>query len=138
MLIQVSGKGFELNAELRDEVGKSMKTALDRFSSRIGRVNVVLEDENGPKNGRDKSLRVIIDVERFPRIVLEEKGDAWHLMLDRTAERASHTVSRQIDRSRSRTDRTSMSGDRDSNEFSNTEIDDKEWNPLRPTPQRDD
>ena len=87
MLIQVSGKGFELSSELRAEVEERMETTLQRFSSRTGRVNVFLADQNGPKNGIDNSLRVIIDLERLPLIVVEEKGDIWHSMLDRSAER---------------------------------------------------
>jgi ribosome-associated translation inhibitor RaiA len=110
MLIQVSGKGFELRPELRDDVEEKMATIFDRFNSRIGRVNVFLADENGPKHGLDKSIRIIIDIARFPLIVVEEKGESWHAILDQAAERATHTVSRQIDRDRSRTDRTSMAG----------------------------
>ncbi len=129
MLIQVSGKGFELSSELRAEVKERMETALQRFSSRIGRVNVFLADQNGPKNGIDKSLRVIIDLERLPLIVVEEKGDTWHSLLDRSAERASHTVSRQVERIRERTDRISMSGDADESIY--TKVDAVVWNPLQ-------
>jgi len=135
MLIQVSGKGFELSPELRDDVEEKMKTALERFRTRIGRVNVFLADENGPKNGVDKSLRAIIDIERLPLIVVEEKGDAWLSILDRTVERATHTVSRQIERIRSRMDRTSMAGDVDESDESTS--DSKDWNPLRQALKRE-
>ncbi len=111
MLVQVSGKGFELRPELRDDIEEKMTTILDRFRSRIAKVNVFLADVNGPKNGIDKSLRVIIDIERLPLIVVEEKGESWYAILDRTAERAVHAVSRQVDRMRARTDRTSMAGE---------------------------
>ncbi len=133
MLIQVSGKGFELGSELRAEVKGKMEGALERFSSRIGRVNVFLADENGPKNGIDKSLRVIIDLERLPLIVLEEKGEEWLSILDRSAERAAHTVSRQVERIRARIDRTSMSGDLD--ESNDSYADGMVWNPLQNPPQ---
>jgi|GEM_PF-301628 len=135
MLIQVSGKGFELSPELRDDVEEKMKTALERFRTRIGRVNVFLADENGPKNGVDKSLRAIIDIERLPLIVVEEKGDAWLSILDRTVERATHTVSRQIERIRSRMDRTSMAGDVDESDESTS--DSMDWNPLRQALKRE-
>lgn len=111
MLVQISGKGFEPSAELRDHVEERVSTALDRFTDRIARVNVFLADENGPKNGLDKSLRLIIDIERLPLIVVEERGESWYAVLDEAAERAVHAVSRQVDRARSRGDRTSMAGD---------------------------
>ena len=78
MLVQISGKGFELSSELRDHVEERVSTALDRFTDRIARVNVFLADENGPKNGLDKSLRLIIDIERLPLIVVEERGESWY------------------------------------------------------------
>jgi putative sigma-54 modulation protein len=111
MFVQVSGKGFELSSELRDHVEERISTALDRFTGRISKVNVFLADENGPKNGLDKSLRLVINIERLPLIVVEERGESWYAVLDQAAERAVHAVSRQVDRVRSRTDRTSMAGD---------------------------
>lgn len=132
MLIHVSGKGFELNAVLRTEVEEKIESALERFASRIGRVNVFLADENGPKNGIDKSIRVIIDLERLPLIIVEEKGDAWPSILDCSAERAAHTVSRQVERIRARLDRTSMSGNSQHSSDSNA----MDWNPLQNLPDR--
>lgn len=111
MLVQISGKGFEPSSELRDHVEERVSTALDRFTDRIARVNVFLADENGPKNGLDKSLRLIIDIERLPLIVVEERGESWYAVLDEAAERAVHAVRRQVDRARSRVDRRSMAGD---------------------------
>ena len=111
MLIQIGGKGFEPSSELRDHVEERISTALDRFSGRIARVNVFLSDENGPKNGLDKSLRIVVDIERLPLIVVEERGESWYVVLDQAAERAAYAVSRQVDRIRSRMDRTSMAGD---------------------------
>ena len=69
MLILVHGNGFNLDRELRDDVATKMETCFDRFSSRIGRVHVYLADLNGPKKGIDKSIRLVIDVEREPVIV---------------------------------------------------------------------
>lgn len=133
-MIHVSSKGFILSSELRDDVEDRVTTALERFQERIGRVNVFLADENGPKNGIDKSLRVIIDLERLPLIVLEEKGDSWNSVLDRACERASYNVSRQVERIRSRLDRTSMAGERDGSYESGSEA--QSWNPLQNPPQR--
>ena len=112
MLVQISGKGFEMCSELRDHVKERITNALDRFTGRIARVNVFLADENGPKQGLDKSLRLVINIDRLPLIVVEERGESWYAVLDQAAERAVHAVSRQLDRVRSRTDRTSMAGDR--------------------------
>lgn len=111
MLVQISGKGFEPSSEFRNHVEERISNTLDRFNGRIARVNVFLADENGPKNGFDKSLRLVIDIERLPLVVVEERGDSWYAVIDQAAERAVHAVSRQVDRARSRTDRTSMAGE---------------------------
>ncbi len=108
MLIQVSGKGFELSSDLRYEIEERMETALKKFGARIRRVNVFLADENGPKHGVDKTIRAVINVRRLPSIVVEEKGEAWYSILDRTVDRAVHTVSRQVARIRTKLGRTSM------------------------------
>lgn len=97
MLVQISGKGFEPSPELRDQVEETISTTLDRFKARIARVNVSLADESGPNNGLDKSLRLVIDIERLPLIVVEERGESWYVVLDQAAERAVHAVSRQVD-----------------------------------------
>jgi putative sigma-54 modulation protein len=111
MLVQVSGKGFKLGNEFREHVEEKLVTALGRFGSRIARVNVFLADENGPKHGIDKSLRLVINVERMPLIVVEERGESWCAVLVQSAARAVHAVSRQVDRVRSVNDRTSMAGE---------------------------
>lgn len=113
MLVQVNGRGFELSTELRNYVEEKLASALVRFSPRIASAKAFLADENGPKQGLDKSLRLVIDVDRLPLIVVEELGDSWHAVIAKSVERAAHAVSRQADRSRSRADRTSMAGEFD-------------------------
>jgi ribosome-associated translation inhibitor RaiA len=134
MLIQVSAKGFELTDLLRADIEARVESSLERFRSRIGRVHVFVADVNGPKNGIDKSLRIIIDIERLPLIVVEEQGEAWQSILDIAMERAAHTVSRQIERMRSRQDRTSMAGERHA--WGADENEEADWNPLRERPNR--
>ena len=113
MLVQISGRGFELNSELRDDIESKLTTALDRFGTRIGRVNVFLADVNGPKNGLDKSMRVVVDMERLPLIVVEERGELWSSTLDQATDRIVHSVSRQLERVRARSGRTNIAGDLD-------------------------
>lgn len=130
MLILVHGNGFNLDRELRDDVATKMETCFDRFSSRIGRVHVYLADLNGPKKGIDKSIRLVIDVEREPVIVIEEKGEDWLPLLESIADRASQSLARQMKRSRSHKDRVSMAGDNDTAVEEMTASEDIAWNPL--------
>lgn len=113
MLILVHGNGFTLDRDLRENVKEKIEANFTRFSNQIGRVNAYLADLNGPKKGIDKSIRLLIDIERKPQIVIEEKGENWLALLESVADRASQTLNRQVKRARSPNDRTSMAGDPD-------------------------
>jgi len=140
MLIMVHGNGFEMERALRDDVQEKIELVLGRFESQIGKVSIYLADLNGPKKGVDKSIRLIIDIERQPVVVVEEKGEDWLAVLESISDRATHTVARQIERSRSRKGHTSMAGDQesdeDSAEFEDTNPIHRDWNPLSDRPDR--
>jgi ribosome-associated translation inhibitor RaiA len=110
MLILVHGNGFSLGRELREDVQEKLEATFNRYSSQIMRVNAYLADLNGPKKGVDKSIRIVIDIEREPKIVIEEKGEKWSSLLESATDRAAQTLTRQIKRSRARKNRTSMAG----------------------------
>ena len=73
-------------------------------------------------------------------VVVEEKGEDWLALLESISDRATHTVARQIERSRSRKGHTGMAGDQKSDEDS-AEVEDtysihRDWNPLSDRPDR--
>jgi hypothetical protein len=72
----------------------------------------------------------VIDVEREPVIVIEEKGEDWLPLLESIADRASQSLARQMKRARSHKDRVSMAGDNDTEVEEMTASEDIEWNPL--------
>jgi putative sigma-54 modulation protein len=118
MLIKVHGSGFEMERALRDDVQEKIELVLTRFESQIGKVSVYLADLNGPKKGVDKSIRLVIDIERQPVVVVEEKGEDWLALLESISDRAAHSVARQVERTRSRKGQTSMAGDQESDDVS--------------------
>jgi putative sigma-54 modulation protein len=145
MLILVHGNGFNLERELRDDVAEKIETSFTRFSSRIGKVHAYLADLNGPKKGIDKSIRLVIDVEREPVIVIEEKGEDWLALLESITDRACQSLTRQIKRSRSHKDRMRMAGDSNTliaeEEELETTVQDGDaseetaWNPISHRPE---
>ncbi len=108
MVINVHASGFVLDRELREDVQDKLDRSLFRFEPQIGKVDAYLADLNGPKKGLDKSIRLVISIERRPAIVIEEKGEDWRALLESVSDRAVHTVSRQNERARPRRDRTSI------------------------------
>lgn len=113
MLVQIHASGFKLDAAFREQIEQKVSTSLSRFADRFRKVDVHLADVNGPKGGTDKSIRLVVDSNREPTVIIEEKGEAWIVLLDSVTERAEHNVRKQINKTNSRADRTSMSGDRD-------------------------
>jgi ribosome-associated translation inhibitor RaiA len=109
MLIQVRGTGLMLSTAHRNSVVEKIEAALERFCNRITKVDVFMADVNGPKNGVDKTLRIVIQVSRLPLIVVQEKGQDWNAILNRATDRAAYTFSRRNQRSRSKSSRTRSS-----------------------------
>lgn len=66
MLIKVHTSGFTMKRALRDDVLEKIELVLARFEGQIGKVSAYLADLNGPKKGVDKSMRLVIDIERQP------------------------------------------------------------------------
>jgi putative sigma-54 modulation protein len=98
MLIMVHGSGFEMDRALREDLQAKIELVFGRFESQIGKVSVYLADLNGPKKGVDKSIRFVIDIERKPVVVVEEKGEDWLALLESISDRAVHTVARHFDK----------------------------------------
>ncbi|XZE19160.1 hypothetical protein SH449x_004471 [Pirellulaceae bacterium SH449] len=111
MLILVHGNGFELDSLLRRQVQSKIESSMSRFENRIGTVKAYLADLNGPKNGIDKSIRLVIGVQKKRAVVLDERGENWLSMLDSVSDRASYTISKLIARHRRHRKRSSAALD---------------------------
>lgn len=64
MQLRVHAKGFDLTPALKAHVAEKLAHAIGRFEESVQRVQVNLEDVNGPKGGADKHCRIQIDVPR--------------------------------------------------------------------------
>ena len=111
MFIQVGGKGFGPNARLQAEIKSKIEQSLQRFRARIFRVSAFLEDVNGPKHGLDKAVRIIVNIERQPTVVVVDKGETWHSAIDKAVDRVTQVVSRQLQRMRPKGDKASRNAE---------------------------
>lgn len=93
----------ETAATLRAYIVRRLSFALRRFSHRVRRVTVRLNDLNGPKGGVDSRCSMIVDFVGGGRIVAEATT-AWPFAsVTRAAERLSETVRREFERATSHT-----------------------------------
>jgi len=130
MVLLVHAKGFQLERKLREEIEKKIELGLARFSISITKVSAYLVDQNGPKGGVDKSMRIVIDIPHQSTIVIEETGESWTVLLDSVVDRASLNLSKQLKKSRSLGDRTSMAGDIDATPSSDPSLEPESWDSL--------
>jgi len=99
MKIEVRGKGVEVTRGLREFVERRARFSLGRRSDQIDRVQVWLEDVNGPKGGDDKRCRVRLGGAGLTGKLVEsssnELGTAVFDALERAARVADRARSRQ-------------------------------------------
>jgi putative sigma-54 modulation protein len=60
MLLNVLSRGVVLTDSMRAAMQRKLDFALDRFGDRLERVEVTIEDLNGPRGGVDKRVRLLL------------------------------------------------------------------------------
>ena len=106
MQIDVRGKGLSVTAGLRSFVERRVRLALGSRSERIDRVQVWLEDVNGPKGGDDKRCRVRVQGREVGERVVEARGADLGTTVFEAAERIGRATARAWDRLKARREPT--------------------------------
>lgn len=96
MTISITDRSDLLDSSLRELAERRLLFALSRFDSRVVHVDLVVEDENGPRGGIDKSCRVTVALHRCADVVISDKDSEMGKCLSRVAERLGRAVSRAI------------------------------------------
>jgi len=102
MRISIRARGLELSEELRDHVMGRLSFALSRVSPALHRVDVTLEDVNGPKGGIDKVCRIRLRGAGLRELVVEERDSDVAVAIDLASSRAGRTVLRAAELRRQR------------------------------------
>lgn len=103
MKLDLRAKALDLSAELRDYVAKRLNFALDRHSEHVRRIDVMIEDVNGPRGGIDKACRVHVTLNSGTVFVRELQADvktAVDVSADRIGKLIAHRLARVLKRSR--------------------------------------
>lgn len=88
------------SAAVRAYVERRLQFSLGRFSQRVERAVVHLEDVNGPRGGEDKVCRIEVRLRPTGNVLVEESGCAVIAAVAGAAERLGRAVSRAIERRR--------------------------------------
>ncbi len=96
MKLQLTAHGIELTPELRERVQRRLYFALGRFSRRIARLSIRLDDVAGPNGASDKCCTVRVEAGLSQAVVVREHQDDIHAALALALERAARTVERRL------------------------------------------
>lgn len=99
----------------REGLERLIPMALTRFAGQVMRVQVSVEDVNGPRGGIDKRCRCVIQVKHQASVVVEERGEALGPTMKRLADRVVFTLSKRRgrqkpDKQRKQREKTKKSG----------------------------
>ena len=83
---------------LREYIERKLELALDRFDHRLDRIQVRLEDVNGPRGGLDKRCRLHVVGLPSWRIHVEGVGDTFYDAVDAAVARARRSVGQLLAR----------------------------------------
>lgn len=98
MEIRLTARNVELSDDLREHIERRIYFALSRFGHRIRKVDVKVEDINGPRGGMDKRCSVIVRIAPGRRVAIEDSDSDILVAVDRAADRLGRAVAREIDR----------------------------------------
>jgi ribosome-associated translation inhibitor RaiA len=91
MEVNVKERHCHLSERSREQIERRIRFAFDRFNDKIRHVDVVVDDENGPRGGSDKRCTVHVKMDRwedvFTSALAEDPVKAASLSADRAVRR---------------------------------------------------
>ena len=101
MNILIRGR-LRISAAVRAYVERRLQFSLGRFSRKVDRATVRIDDVNGPRGGEDKVCRIEVRLRPRGDVFVEECGSAVLAAVAGAAERMGRAVSRTVARHRGR------------------------------------
>ena len=102
MELEIRRQDAHLDEAMREFVERRIAFALRPFEQQVTRVNVNLNDVNGPRGGVDKQCRILVSLRRGPTVRIEDLDVDLASAVGRAADRVGTAVSRRIERKRHR------------------------------------
>jgi ribosome-associated translation inhibitor RaiA len=102
MQVRIHSHGIQADSELRRAIERRLDLSLGRFGSRIQEVRVWLSDDNGPRGGVDKTVRIELNLSGTRELRVEQTATSWQEAVDMGTGRMGRTAAREIERRRNR------------------------------------
>jgi ribosome-associated translation inhibitor RaiA len=101
MQVRIHTHGVHANDELRTAIERRLDLSIGRFGTRVKEVRVWLSDDNGPRGGVDKAVRMELELTGTKELRVEQVSTSWQSAVDMAAGRLGRTAAREIERRRS-------------------------------------
>lgn len=102
MQMSISSRSADLSQPIRNHIHARLTAALDQHSSRIERVEVLVEDENGPRGGIDQVCRVVVRLTNGMKLRHERRGLDLYANVSLVADKVKRRVGRELGKLRDR------------------------------------
>jgi len=102
MELEIRRQDAHLDEAMREFVERRITFALGPFENQVSRVNVSLDDINGPRGGVDKQCRILVSLRGGLTVKVEDVDVDMASAVGRAADRVSNAVTRRIERRRDR------------------------------------
>lgn len=100
MNIEIVGRKVDLTDAICAHVRDRLNAALDQHDRAVEHVQVVLEDINGPKGGRDMLCRVLVKLNRGRVFRVQREGVDLYANVSLAADVVKRTAGRLVNRKR--------------------------------------
>lgn len=100
MQMHVRAVNFQMSDALGEHAERRLHAALDRFEPKIGRVDLRLTDDHGPRHGTMMHCCIEANLNGFGNVLVEQDAPDLFEAIDRAAGRLKRTVRRCINRRR--------------------------------------
>lgn len=96
MQMTIASRSSALTPSIREHIEQRIYAALDQHASRIDRVEIMLEDENGPRGGFDQVCRVVVSLTNGMKLRHERRGLDLYANVSLIADKVKQRVGRQL------------------------------------------
>jgi putative sigma-54 modulation protein len=100
MNVMIRTHNVELSSDLRALVDQRVRVALDRLTTAVTDVEVLISDLNGPRGGLDKRCRLLVRGRTAQRIVVEQTGAEIAPTISALARKVERAVIKSLARRR--------------------------------------
>lgn len=98
MHLVIRSRNLNISDALANHCLQKLFSALRPFHGRLGAVLVRLTDVNGPRGGIDKRCQLVIELTGVRHLVITSADSDLYCAIDRAADRAGHSIARELKR----------------------------------------